>query len=205
MQYSHDHFKHINRYWDTKNNHYAAKIKPGEFYVSFNGELITTILGSCVSVCVRETRLGIGGMNHIMLPDADRYNRWDNSPASLDARYGNIAMERLINFILSHGGKRENLEIKVFGGATLFNFIEQVGTKNIEFVKLYLLKEGFKISNEDVGGRRPRKIHFYSSTGRVRVKELANLHNQTLYEREREYLVQVMKNTNTGNIELFDK
>jgi len=198
-------FKHINRYWDTKNNQYAAKLKPGEYYVSLEGELITTVLGSCVAACIRDTKIGIGGMNHIMLPDANELNnKWRETPVSLETRYGNVAMESLINLILTNGGKREDLEIKLFGGAALFNFIEEVGNKNIEFVKLYLMKEGLRIINEDVGGRRPRKIHYYPSTGLVRVKQLTSLHNQTLYEREKEYLTYVMQSTNTGNIELFD-
>ena len=62
-------FEHINRYWDTKHNIFAAKILPGEFYVSLHGELITTVLGSCVSAGVRDKVSGIGGMNHFMLPD----------------------------------------------------------------------------------------------------------------------------------------
>ena len=198
-------FQHINRYWDTKNNCFAAKLKPGEFYVSHSGELITTILGSCVAACIRDTKIGIGGMNHIMLPNADRYNKWKETPVSLKTRYGNIAMESLINFILSKGGRRENLEIKIFGGAALFNFVEDVGRKNIEFVKMYLIKEGLKITNEDVGGRRPRKIHYYPVSGRVRVKQIASMHNQTLYDREQEYLTTVSRNSLVGNIELFDE
>lgn len=198
-------FKHINRYWDTRNNQYAAKLKPGEYYVSLEGELITTVLGSCVATCIRETKLCIGGMNHIMLPDANELNnKWRETPVSLETRYGNVAMESLINSNLAIGGKRENLEIKLFGGAALFNFIERVGNKNIEFVKLYLMKEGLNIASEDVGGRRPRKVHYYLSTGLVRVRQLASLHNQTLYEREKEYLTHVMQNTNAGDIELFD-
>lgn len=198
-------FHHINRYWDTRNNCFAAKLKPGEFYVSHSGELITTILGSCVAACIRDTRLGIGGMNHIMLPNADRYSRWKETPVSLKTRYGNIAMESLINFILSNGGKRENLEIKIFGGAALFNFIEDVGKKNIEFVRMYLIKEGFKITSEDVGGRRPRKIHYYPVSGRARVKQIASMHNQTLYEREQEYLTSVTKDTLAGKVEIFNE
>lgn len=197
-------FQHINRYWDTKNNCFAAKLKPGEYYVSQTGELITTILGSCVAACIRDTRIGIGGMNHIMLPHAEKYGRWHATPVNLKTRYGNIAMESLINFILSNGGKRENLEIKLFGGAAMFNFVEDVGKKNIEFVKMYLIKEGLKISNEDIGGRRPRKIHYYPLSGRVRVKQIASMHNQTLYEREQEYLTSVTKNTLSGNVELFE-
>jgi chemotaxis protein CheD len=111
-------FESINRYWDTTNNIYAAKILPGEFYVTMTGELITTVQGSCVSACVRDTATGIGGMNHFMLPAGiSRTGKtWSNTPVNAQTRYGNIAMERLINVILAGGGKRQNLEIKLFGG-----------------------------------------------------------------------------------------
>ena len=115
-------FESINRYWDTTNNIYAAKILPGEFYVTMTGELITTVLGSCVSACVRDTATGIGGMNHFMLPaDISRTGKtWNKTPVNAQTRYGNIAMERLINVILAGGGKRQNLEIKLFGGCLLY-------------------------------------------------------------------------------------
>src|SRR5690606_1295420 len=128
-------FEQITRYWDTKNNIYAAKIIQGEYYVSINNELITTVLGSCVSACIRDKKAGIGGMNHFMLP-GDKVSRdhWRSSPVSVAASYGTVAMERLINVILSHGGRRENLEAKLFGGGKVLNITTDVGKDNIEFV-----------------------------------------------------------------------
>ncbi len=198
-------FESINRYWDASNNIYAAKLLPGEFYVSMNGELITTVLGSCVSACIRDTVTGIGGMNHFMLPiDISRDGKsWGNTPVNSQTRYGNIAMERLINVILAGGGKRENLEIKLFGGGKVLQINTDIGGKNIDFVKRYLVTEGFKIAAEDVGGNRPRKIQYFPNTGRVRVKSLNSLHNDTLTRRESSYIETISKSPVEGKIDLF--
>lgn len=198
-------FESINRYWDTSNNIFAAKILPGEFYVSMNGELITTVLGSCVSACIRDRQTGIGGMNHFMLPaDVSRDSKaWGNTPVNAQTRYGNIAMERLINVILAGGGKRQNLEIKLFGGGKVLQIDTDIGDKNIDFVKRYLNTEGLTIAAEDVGGNRPRKIQYFPKTGRTRVKCLNGLHNDTLTRREISYIETINKFPVEGKIDLF--
>ena len=198
-------FETINRYWDTTNNIYAAKLLPGEFYVSMNGELITTVLGSCVSACIRDTKAGIGGMNHFMLPvDISRDGKsWGNTPVNSQTRYGNIAMERLINVILAGGGNRQNLEIKLFGGGKVLQIDTDIGGKNIDFVKRYLNTEGFQIAAEDVGGNRPRKVQYFPNTGRVMVKSLNSLHNDTLTKRESSYIETINKTPVEGKIDLF--
>lgn len=61
-------FEHINRYWDSVHQAAAAKLLPGEYYVTVEDEIIVTVLGSCVSACIRDPIRGIGGMNHFMLP-----------------------------------------------------------------------------------------------------------------------------------------
>jgi chemotaxis protein CheD len=198
-------FEAINRYWDEKNDIFAAKILPGEFYVSVSGELITTVLGSCVSACIRDRKTGIGGMNHFMLPtDIKRKtSSWNDTPVNMQTRYGNIAMERLINVILASGGKRSNLEIKLFGGGKVLQIDTDIGGKNIEFVKQYLITEGLKIAVEDVGGVYPRKVLYFPKTGRVRVKKLANLHNETLKKREQNYIKTLGTSPIEGKIDLF--
>jgi chemotaxis protein CheD len=198
-------FESIIRYWDTTNNIYAAKLLPGEFYVTMNGELITTVLGSCVSACIRDTKTGIGGMNHFMLPTDLGHNgkSWRNTPVNAQTRYGNIAMERLINVILAGGCKRHNLEIKLFGGGKVLQIDTDIGVKNIDFVKRYLNTEGFVITAEDVGGSRPRKIQYFPNTGKVRVKSLNSLHNETLTNRESCYIEALNKAPVEGKIDLF--
>lgn len=198
-------FESINRYWDEKHDIYAAKILPGEFYVSMTGELITTVLGSCISACIRDRKTGVGGMNHFMLPTDTRHrsSSWEDTPVNLQTRYGNIAMERLINVILAGGGKKPNLEIKLFGGGKVLQIDTNIGGKNIEFVRQYILTEGLQISAEDVGGIYPRKIQYYPKTGRVRVKKLKNLHNETLKLREQKYIQSLSTSPVEGRIDLF--
>ncbi len=199
-------FEHINRYWDSQNRTYAAKITPGEFYISITSEIITTVLGSCISACIWDADVGVGGMNHFMLPSASRHSSeaWSGTPVGVVTRYGNVAMERLINGILVNGGRRENLEVKVFGGAKVLDIDSDVGQKNIDFIMAYLKAEGYPVEALNVGGLLPRKIIFYPDSGRVRLKKLYSSHNQTLREREQMYFTQLNGQTIQGEVTLFD-
>jgi len=198
-------FEKIRRYWDSRDNIYAAKILPGEFYVSAHGELIATTLGSCVAACIRDPAAGIGGMNHFMLPIMDRNQQgtWTDSPVSASARYGNVAMERLINAIIANGGQRKNLEIKLFGGGNVLEIKIKIGEMNINFVKEYIKTEGFKVETEDLGGIYPRKVLYYPATGRVMVKKLYKLRNETIVLREKAYNDKLEREPVAGEIELF--
>jgi chemotaxis protein CheD len=199
-------FENITRYWDEKHSIYAAKILPGEFYVTPHGELIATVLGSCVTACIRDTVVGVGGINHFMLPYFNHHqsSNWEHTPVSKETRYGNIAMEKLINAILKAGGSRGNLEIKIFGGGRVLDMQTDIGEKNIEFVKQYLQKENLNVVAEDVGGVHPRKLQYFPYTGRVRVKKLKNLHNNTLIEREKNYIASLSHASLKGKVELFE-
>jgi chemotaxis protein CheD len=199
------HFAHINRYWDREHHGFAAKLLPGEYYVTTAGERIATVLGSCVSACVRDRRLGIGGMNHFMLPlDASKGTSAWGAVASAATRYGNVAMERLINDILKLGGRRESLEVKLVGGGKVLDGMDiDIGARNIEFVRKYMADEGFGVAGEDLGGLFPRKVHYAPDSGKLRVKKLMTVRNDTLFERERHYL-EVLDNEPVGSeIELF--
>lgn len=199
-------FRDVNRYWDRLNQCYAAKIIPGEYYVTSEGELVTTVLGSCVSACIRDVRLNIGGMNHFMLPDAGGgkdWGSWNKTPVDAAARYGSVAMERLVNTILKHGGSKKNLEVKVFGGGRVLNIDSDVGDRNIEFVHAYLRKEGYAIKSMDVGGSHPRKVNFYPGDGRVYVKKLLRMHNPTVQLRERAYFREIYDQPVAGDVDVF--
>lgn len=194
-------FKSVKRYWDNTNDCVAAKILPGEYYVSATNELITTVLGSCISVCIRDAKNGIGGMNHFMLPSDKNVSEGIVSEA---ARYGNYAMEHLINDILHYGGERKNLEFKVFGGGKVLDMKLDIGKKNIEFVFDYLKTESFKVLSEDVGDIYPRKVIFFPQSGIARVKKLKKLHNQTIISRESKYMDEIkQKPVVSSDIELF--
>ena len=197
-------FENINRYWDGKHNKIAAKILPGEFYVSSNDEIIVTLLGSCISVCVYDPLKRLGGMNHFMLPITG--NSIDHEAILLNGeagRYGNYAMEHMINEMLKQGAEKSRLKFKVFGGGKVLKNATNVGDSNIEFVFDYLSKENYAIESSNVGDIYPRKIIFYLSTGDVFMKKLQTLHNDTIIERERCYKEQLEKEKLSGDVELF--
>lgn len=197
-------FEHINRYWDKTNAIYAAKILPGEYYVTTNDEAVVTVLGSCVSACIRDRIFGIGGMNHFMLP-ANKNEDLSVSSMSNAARYGNFAMEQMINDILKNGGVKENLEIKIFGGGRVLKNMAtlDIGNKNIDFVREYILAEHLKLISEDVGDIFPRKVMYFPLSGRAKVKKLRTIHNNTIVERETSYLSKLEIKPAESDIELF--
>jgi chemotaxis protein CheD len=194
-------FEHIRRYWDRTHNVFAAKILPGEFYVTSSGEAIITSLGSCVSACIRDRILGIGGMNHFMLPKAGSHSRVRAGGLTEAARYGSFAMEQLINEILKAGGRRDNLEVKLAGGGrVLANMSADIGGNNIRFVKEYLNNEGLEVCGSDLGGSWPRRVVYFPSTGKLRVKKLRN---QGVVGQERDYQNRISQEQIAGDVELF--
>jgi chemotaxis protein CheD len=198
-------FGHIIRYWDQEHMCFTARLLPGEYYVTRHAEVVTTVLGSCVSACVRDTRLQIGGMNHFMLPldGSNGESAW-GSAASAATRYGNVAMERLINDILKLGGRREDLEIKLVGGGhVLAEMSTDIGARNIDFVREYMHEEGFEVAVEDLGDNYPRRVVYFPQTGRMRVRKLTTPRDQGLVAQEREYLKKLGNSPVDGEIELF--
>lgn len=198
-------FARINRYWDPHEECFAAKILPGEYYVTLHGELVVTVLGSCVSACIRDRVFGVGGMNHFMLPSEGGAAVKPGRGQSMDesARYGVYAMELLINEILKNGGRRENLEVKITGGGRMLANMSDIGKRNIDFVRQFLATEGLEISAEEVGDIFPRKVYYFPATGKVRVKKLRTMHNNTISSREHEYLEELRKHTGDSSVELF--
>lgn len=134
----------------------------GEFMVSSDPDTtFTTILGSCVSVCLFDDEAKVGGMNHYLLADGGA-----NSNGSL--RYGAHAMELLINGLLKGGASRSNLKAKVFGGGMMSSLFHDIGQKNGNFALQYLSDEGIPITAKDLGGSSARRINFHPITGQVR-------------------------------------
>lgn len=149
----------------------VTTVHQGDCHVSNETDLTySTVLGSCISACVRDKVANVGGMNHFLLAEQsgsakDRYGA--------SARYGAFAMEQLINMVLSKGtGKKGNLEIKVFGGGKINSALDDVGLKNIEFVRQFLRDEGYSASSEDLGGNYARRVLFKPHSGRAFVKRL---------------------------------
>lgn len=196
-----EHFA-TNVYYDRTFDRDAAKILPGEYYYTGKDMLIVTVLGSCVSACIRDRVTGVGGMNHFMLPDGGGDV---DSPISASARYGTYAMEVLINDLLKAGAKRENLEAKVFGGGAVLRGFSSlnVGERNAQFVRDFLKLENIRVVAEDLNDIHPRKVYYFPRTGKVLVKKLKQLNNNTLVNREEDYANRLQTNNVAGDIELF--
>ncbi|NSL56410.1 chemoreceptor glutamine deamidase CheD [Uliginosibacterium aquaticum] len=189
-----------NRYHDRRFNIEAIKILPGEYYVTGRPVVIVTVLGSCVSVCLYDRLTHIGGMNHFMLPD-----HHEGGVLSESARYGAYAMEILINNLIKAGAARNRLEAKVFGAGRVLNGLTHtdVGARNASFAMHYLEDEGIHVKANDLLGIHPRKVYFFPAEGRVLVKKLKTLHNDTIARRELEYESMLEKVKVEGSVDLF--
>jgi chemotaxis protein CheD len=193
-----------NLYHDRAHGIDAAKILPGEYFVTDKDMMIVTVLGSCVCACIRDPDLALGGMNHFMLPDRDREAE-AGGELSTAARYGRYAMELLIDHLLQLGARRDRLEAKVFGGGSVLPGITNmsVGRRNADFVLNFLKAEHIRVRARDLADIFPRRVHFFPATGRVLVKRLTALKNDTILKREAEYRARLEESRGGGAHELF--
>ena len=180
----------------------VTTVHQGDCHVSDAADLTySTVLGSCISACVRDRVANVGGMNHFRLAEQsgsakDRYGA--------SARYGAFAMEQLINKVLSKGtGRKQNLEIKVFGGGKINAALDDVGAKNIEFVRQFLADEGYSLDKEDLGGTYARRVMFKPASGRAFVKRLDNTANAALAKEELLIVRRPVVKPPVDDIELF--
>ncbi len=188
-------------HFDSSTGATAIWIFQGDFYVSSRPDLfLTTVLGSCIAVCIRDTVTGCGGMNHFLLPDTEDRN--DQFP-SLALRYGSYSIERLINAILSRGGRRERLEVKVFGGANVMNGMSEVGSRNVDFVEHYFAKERLSITAADLRGNYPRKLRYFPTTGRAQVCHLRDHEAKEAIQSETTLRSKVSFSKISGPVEIF--
>lgn len=166
------------RFRDPRFNITSVWIEPGEHYVTDDPcEMIATVLGSCVAACIRDPGAGIGGMNHFMLPG--KVAACGTVAAPADMRYGTVAMQRLIGDILARGGRRERLEIKVFGGSTMIGRGGVVGPRNADFVEGYLQGANLQLAAGDLRGDDARRILYFPSSGRALMQLLPRLPQET--------------------------
>ena len=178
-------------YFDREFGISAVKLLPGEYYVTSADMLLPTVLGSCVSACVRDSTAGVGGMNHFMLPE-------DADPTARDAaaamRYGAYAMEMLINELFKAGARRERLEAKVFGGGAVLPNMTQlnIGDNNAEFVLRYLAAERIPVVAQDLRGNLPRRINYFPQTGRVAMRKLRRQEDTLLVQHDEQALAQAL-------------
>lgn len=199
-------FEGLGRIWDNNHDICATKILPGEYYVTRSHEIVTTVLGSCVSACIRDPKTGVGGMNHFMLP-GDRnkpLDKWAGQD-SLATRFGIAAMENLINDILKQGSRKDRLEIKLFGGGKVLSMeVNDVGNRNIQFARGFVGAEGLGIAAEDLGGVYPRKVIYFPRTGKVMIRRLRSLQNKSIADDEKKYETTLCRAEKPGAVELFD-
>jgi len=141
-------------------------IHVGEIFVGFKPTEISTVLGSCISVCLYDKVEQVSGMNHYLVP------LW-NENGLQSPKYGNISIPKLIDSMLNMGCEKYNLEAKIFGGANVIEVTQEemmIGRKNILIAKEILREYNIKISAQDVGGTRGRKILMRSDTGKIFLK-----------------------------------
>ena len=146
---------------------------PGALFANKQPHYITTILGSCVAVCIYDTHRQFGGMNHFLLP------LW-NGEGLPSPKFGNIAIKQLISKMKYLGSREDDLVAKLFGGAAVLNTKQEVffiGERNIKIANEILRETGIKIVAESTGGKLGRKIIFNTLNGEVRQKYIMNTNN----------------------------
>ena len=197
-----DQFTHIRRMRDNRFPYEIASILPGEFFVSRDPMIVYTVLGSCISACIRDPVAGVGGMNHFMLPEPKEkgHDSWGES-----TRYGSYAMESLINEILKRGGLKRRLEVKLFGAGKIYESNIDIGARNAEWVVTFLRTEGLVPTKTDLGDVFPRKVYYFTDSGRVLMKKIERIKNQTIFDRESAYAakIQSVKQRPEEDVTLF--
>lgn len=190
--------------YSRKHEKHMVEIFPGEYYATKNRDLIlTTLLGSCVSVCLFDPVNQITGLNHIMISTETRFSQNDFSK---DTRYGIHAMEMLINKMLKLGADRRYIQAKVFGGGKVLNTgSHSIAYNNINFALDYLKEESFDVLSRDTGGYHGRKIYLLSKNFKIYLRRIVmNSVLKKTYEREQVVINQYKsKKEEESNLTLF--
>ena len=162
----------MNTHIDTHFQKKIITIHPGEYFSSFDDLYIATILGSCISIALFDPQIKLGGLNHFMLPTTWR----ENISPEEQGRFGNYAVELLLNDLYSKGAKKKNLKAKIFGGGNVLDTgtssSNMTGINNINFAVTFLETERIPIVANDTGGIFPRKIYFHPQTAKVYLKRI---------------------------------
>jgi chemotaxis protein CheD len=195
----------VTRYFDRQFGREAVKILPGQVHASTEDHVIVTVLGSCVSACLWDPAQRIGGMNHFMLPGSARPAGGAGEDHPDAARLGVYAMELLINELHKLGADRGRLVAKVFGGGSVLEGMDalNIGNQNGAFVLEFLREEGIPLLARDLYDACARKVYFFPRTGKVLVKRLGAVRNDTLERRERDYLARLAQPAASPAIEIF--
>lgn len=192
-------------YYDKALQTHAVRLLPAEYRVSNQPLALVTLLGSCVAACLYDPLVGVGGMNHFMLPGSAGNTRSDIADGDMSARYGAHAMELVINDLLKRGAHRSRLLAKVFGGGNVLSGFQTdpIGTRNARFVLQYLVAERIPVVAQDLGDTQPRKVCFFVQTGRTLVRRLPSTRDDEIVRAERAYYGTLSRAPVAGSVELF--
>jgi len=193
-------------HWSPSLGAHVHILRPSNFYIVKECEVISTILGSCVAVCLRDTQKKIGGMNHFLLPykSDDRLMHWPNDYQTEQLRYGDISMELLINELVAKGAQRNFLEAKIFGGASMIESSISVGECNITFAREYLATEEIPIVAEDIGGFNARKIIYNVKSGNVDRYLISTTEQKDVTSEENAYYQRIINHPVNSKIDYLD-
>ena len=168
-------------------------VMAGEYYATQHGEVLYTVVGSCIAACIYDEKRKVAGINHFMLPGMVRP---DEIRSSEVGRYGMFAMELLIGELIKLGAQRGNLRAKLFGGGNILNFRKSdgdVNVSNISFGRKFLELECIPTVREDLGGSTGRKILFFSDGYRVLLKRFDIKKDRRSFQEEENYKVRVFR------------
>lgn len=190
------------RYFDAQRQMWIVRVIQGNFHISSDPDVILdTVLGSCIAACIRDPVLKLGGMNHFLLPNSNLSGDTRSDP--LASRYGTYAMELLINGILSRGGQRNRLEVKLFGGGNVVKGITGIGHKNADFIEQFMKDEKLPVSSAHLRGNSARRVEYSPASGRARMLLITGDHTTKIFKEETRHVPRVAE-TSGGDIELFD-
>lgn len=180
-------------------------IHPGEYLATDDDIIISTVLGSCVAVALRDDSRGVGGLNHFMLPGDFKSTEHFESQS---AKYGMYAMELLINDMMKLGCRKDRLTAKVFGGGSIIGRdpgrSNKVPASNIAFAMDFLKAEGIPVLTSDVGGTTARKILLFVRDGRVLLQRITGTLTAAVMMEEKTYMERIRsRQEKAGDVTLF--
>jgi chemotaxis protein CheD len=181
------------RFYSYKLKRTAIMLMAGDYFATQNGEVLYSVVGSCIATCIYDMEREVAGMNHFLLPGMVHP---DEMLSSEVGRYGMFAMELLIGELIKLGARREGLQAKLFGGGNVLEFRNNDGNitrSNIRFAKKYLELEGILTVKEDLGGNSGRKILFFTDSGRVLLKRFDMRNDRQFLQNEEAYTRRIFR------------
>ena len=194
----------LHQFYSEKYKKIVITLMPGEYFATQNGEVLYTVVGSCIASCIYDKERGLAGMNHFLLPGMVHP---DEMLSCEVGRYGMFAMELLIGELIKLGAQRGSLQAKLFGGSNILRFRMGDGDvtgSNIRFAKKFLELEGIPTVKQDLGGKDGRKILFFSDSDRVLLKRFDIKKERRFIQEEEAYKKRIFqKRLEASPVKLF--